>query len=193
MNPAHLSARASGFSLVEVMVAVVVICVGLLGIAKLQALSLSNATTSRQRSLAALEAAGLASAMHSNRDYWSTTAPASVTWAGGPISSTDPVLQADAVPAALNACVGTVGSGAVCTPVQLAGYDLARWTASIKLLLPNPQATILCPNIAGLNLPASCTIQITWSEKAVGINQQEATAAGGAQFENPTYLLYVEP
>ena len=193
MNPAHLSARASGFSLVEVMVAVVVICVGLLGIAKLQALSLSNATTSRQRSLAALEAAGLASAMHSNRDYWSTTAPASVTWAGGPISSTDPVLQADAVPAALNVCVGGIGTGAACNPVQLAGYDLARWTASIAALLPNPQATILCPNIAGLNLPASCTIQITWSEKAVGINQQEATAAAGAQFENPTYLLYVEP
>ena len=195
MKPAHLNARAGGFSLVEVMVAVIVICVGLLGIAKLQALSLSNATTSRQRSLAAIEAAGLASAMHSNRDYWSTTAPASVTWAGGPISSTDAVLQTDADTdqAALNACVGTVGSGAVCTPVQLAGYDLARWTASIKLLLPNPQATILCPNIAGLNLPASCTIQITWSEKAVGINQQEATGAGGAQFENPTYLLYVEP
>jgi type IV pilus assembly protein PilV len=195
MKSPPASARVRVFSLIEVMVAVLVICVGLLGIAKLEALSLSNATTSRERSLAALEAAGLASAMHSNRDYWSTTAPASVTWTGGPIASTDAALQAqaDADQTALNACVGTIGSGAVCTPVQLAAYDLARWTASIAGLLPNPKTTIACPNIAGLNLPASCTIQITWSEKAVGIDQQEATAAGGAQFENPTYLLYVEP
>ena len=56
-----------GFSLVEVMVAVVVICVGLLGIAKMQAMALSNTTMSRQRSLAAIEAASIASAMHSNR------------------------------------------------------------------------------------------------------------------------------
>jgi len=45
---------------------------GLLGIAKMQALSLSNSTTSRQRCVAAIEAAGLASGMHSNASYWVT-------------------------------------------------------------------------------------------------------------------------
>src|SRR5205823_9766606 len=59
--------RSRGFSLVEVMVAVIVICVGLLGIAKLQALSLSNTTTSRLRALAAIQVASVAAAMHSNR------------------------------------------------------------------------------------------------------------------------------
>ena len=43
-----------GFSLIEVMVAIVVISAGLLGIAKLQALALSNTSTARLRSLAAL-------------------------------------------------------------------------------------------------------------------------------------------
>jgi type IV pilus assembly protein PilV len=195
MKPTYVSTRAYGFSLIEVMVAVIVICVGLLGITKMEALSLSNATTSRQRSLAAIEAASLASAMHSNRDYWSTAAPATVTWLNSAITSSDAVLQADATADVVTAgaCVGTVADGAKCTPVQLAAYDFANWSASLALLLPNPWATILCPNYAGLGLPTSCTIQIGWSEKAVGINQQEATAAAGALFETPTYTLYVEP
>ena len=74
MRHMNYRARSAGFSLVEVMVAVVVICVGLLGIAKMQAMSLSTTTTSRQRALAALQAASMASAMHSNRQYWVGTA-----------------------------------------------------------------------------------------------------------------------
>jgi len=76
----------------------------------------------------------------------------------------------------------------------IAAFDLARWTASLQALLPNPQATINCPNLGG---PPSCTIQITWSETAVAMTQQEAqqqVATGAtAQFQTPTYLLYVEP
>jgi hypothetical protein len=36
-------------------------------------------------------------------------------------------------------------------------------------------------------------IQIIWTEKAVAINQQQAGAAANAQFQTPTYTLYVEP
>jgi len=70
MRRANTPSRARGFTLVEVMVAVIVICIGLLGIAKMQALALSNMTASRLRSLAAIEAASLAASMHSNRNYW---------------------------------------------------------------------------------------------------------------------------
>jgi hypothetical protein len=62
-------------------------------------------------------------------------------------------------------------------------------------VLPNPAATITCAsNVTGT--PPSCTIKIQWSETAVAITQQAAQqqgAAGAAQFEIPTYLLYVEP
>ena len=78
--------RIQGFSLVEVMVAVVVICVGLLGIAKMQAMALSNTNMSRQRSLAAIEAASIAASMHSNRQYWALAivTPFSVSISGNP-------------------------------------------------------------------------------------------------------------
>jgi type IV pilus assembly protein PilV len=210
--------NARGFSLIETLVALIVICVGLLGIAKMQALAVANMTTSRMRALAAFEAAGLAGAMHSNRDYWANT-PAGYTLTVNPaavptIASSDGTMSADATadyaggPGAgnggtgLNACVGTVGGGAQCpASVSLAAYDVARWAYSLSQLLPNPIATINCPNIAP---PASCTIQIQWSEKAVAINQQEAGVSastctalnGGSEgncFENPTYLLYVQP
>jgi type IV pilus assembly protein PilV len=196
--PAGLSGF-SGFSLVEVMVAVVVICVGLLGIAKMQSLSLSNMTTSRLRSLAAFEAAGLAAAMHTNRDYWVTTTPATITVNPAVIpviASSDGALaaQASADLGNLNACVNP-GAVPACTPINLAAYDLARWVNSLKGLLPNPTAAISCPPVVG-SAPTNCTIQITWGETAVAMTKQEAqyqAANNVGQFERPSYLLYVEP
>jgi type IV pilus assembly protein PilV len=213
----HVKAGVRGFSLVEVMVAVVVICVGLLGIAKMQALALSNSNTSRLRSLAAIEAAGLAAAMHSNREYWAgNTPPNQITvnaQANPQIQSTDAVLQAAAGvdlaqagappinPAGIVVpCVGVNNGIAACPPagtpgLNLAAFDLARWTASLNALLPNPQSTITCPPPVGA-APVSCTIQISWSEKAVAMTQQEAQQQAlnpNAQFEQPVYFLYVEP
>jgi len=203
VNPLDASARSRGFSLMEVMVALIVICVGLLGIAKMQALSLSNSTTSRMRSLAAIEAASLASAMHSNRQYWANAAPATVTVNPGVIASTDAALAvaanadlAAAAPLPSTACVGAAGAVAKCAALPLAAFDLARWGVSLSGLLPPPpapaaMATISCPPVAGA--PTSCTIQISWGEKAVAVNQQETAAAANAQFQVPTYTLYVEP
>ena len=212
MKYPNASARVRGFSLVEVMVAVVVICIGLLGIAKMQALALSNTTTSRLRALAAIEAAGLAAAMHSNREYWAgATPPVTTTFnAGGTgqFVSTDAALQAAAnaalpvglnTPDAIQTCVGTAGAAAICGGaagvLNLAAFDLARWAASLNALLPNPQSTTSCAFVAG-GAPPSCTIVISWSERAVAMNQQEALAEaanGPSNIEQPSYLLYVEP
>jgi len=201
--------RSRGFSLVEVMVAVIVICVGLLGIAKLQALSLSNTTTSRLRALAAIQVASVAAAMHSNRRYWGNTPPDTVIVTAAAITSTDGALQTQATndltgtspsnPSRV--CVGTAGSGAVCNTLQLAAFDLARWSVSLKALLPNPTATIICRPTPGGG-PASCTVQITWIEQAVSVNQQEAVATvnqtacnsiNNPLFQCPSYMVYVEP
>ena len=209
MRRERAGTRMRGFSLVEVMVAVIVICVGLLGIAKMQALALSNTTTSRLRALAAIEAAGLASAMHSNRQYWAgPTPPGLITVSAAtnpPITSSDAALQAAANtdlaqgPVTDNItlpCVGTANGVSTCSnPVNLAAFDLARWTSSLSSLLPNPQSTITC-SFPG-NAPPSCTIQIRWFERAAAMTQQEAQQEANnplaAQIEQPTYLLYVEP
>jgi type IV pilus assembly protein PilV len=177
--------RARGFTLIEVLVALVVIAVGLLGIGKMQALALASTHSASMRSLAAIEAASLASAMHANRDYWDATPPVTTTVTGTTITSTTAGF-----PAAGADCTKTSGT-VPCDTTTLAAYDLEQWVLALNQLLPNPTATIQCPNSTP---PLSCTIQISWSEKAVAINSTEAANVSTTeQFDTPTYTLYVEP
>src|ERR1700743_819427 len=82
MNMKQFS-KTGGFTLIEVMVALIIIAIGMLGIAKMQALALSTTESSGVRSLVAIEAASLASSMHANRDYWvAGPPPASFTVTG---------------------------------------------------------------------------------------------------------------
>jgi type IV pilus assembly protein PilV len=173
--------RQRGFSLVEILVALVVVSIGLLGVAKIQALAYASTNISSSRSLAAIQAASLASAMRANRAYWSSgLAPASITVTGSKIS--DATLNAAAT--ADDAC--RQGGGGSCTPAVLAAYDLHQWANALNSLLPSPQSDIACPNATA---PVSCTIRITWSEKLVAVNGQGASGA----MQAPTYTLYVEP
>ena len=171
--------RGRGFSMVEVLVALIVLSVGLLGIAKMQALALSSTTIAASRSLAAIEASSLADAMHANRVYWASNAsvvipPVSV--AGATVSNSPTAAPTSCAP---------------CTALSLAAYDLQQWANALNALLPNDQATIACT----ATTPISCTIQITWSEKTVAINTQEQTQVSNTNVDinNPQYTLYVEP
>ncbi|MGH8133640.1 MAG: type IV pilus modification protein PilV [Steroidobacteraceae bacterium] len=174
MKPSPLTRRASGFSLVEVLVALVVLSIGLLGIAKMQALGLSSTSIAGRRALAATEADSLAAAMHENRAYWTITAASTTQSFTG-------------VPAVVAAC--TQGAGP-CQPTQLAAYDLWMWASDLYALLPNYTGSVACSNTT----PVTCLVQITWYEKTLAINangQAAATVAAGTNL--PTYTLFVEP
>src|ERR1700754_3026480 len=112
--------KARGFSMIEVMVALIIISVGLLGIAKMQALALSSTGTARLRSLAAIEAASLASVMHSDRAYWSLLGPGVTT-----ISITKATV-ADGTLGKAVSCTGSGGSrpNPACQPSQMAAEDV---------------------------------------------------------------------
>ncbi|HLY53740.1 MAG TPA: type IV pilus modification protein PilV [Steroidobacteraceae bacterium] len=187
-----LRARARGFSLVEVMVALVVICVGLLGVAKMQALALSSTNIARQRSMAAFLAASLASAMNSNRLYW---ANATAVAASNPTpitinSATGTITPASLAGVANTACIGAANVVPTCPGTAgaqtLAAFDLTRWSATVSPLLPNAVTTITCQ---GATPPNSCIIQMTWTEQV----SNGASGTNAVAFENPTYTLYVEP
>jgi type IV pilus assembly protein PilV len=180
-----------GFTMIEVMVALVIMSIGLLGIAKMQALSVSSTSTSRLRSVAAYEAAGMASAMRANRAYWSAASLAKpVNVSAGAASSTDSTLSA-AITAVGAGVVDYCVSGTSCKPVTMAADDLQRWAYELNFMLPNSTALITCPT---LTVPPTCTISITWDEKAVAMNKQAAAVTSTtANFRLPTYVLYVQP
>lgn len=184
MKRRNIMSRPLGFSLVEVMVALIIICVGLLGIAKLQALMLSNTGASRMRALAALEASSIAATMHADRDYWAGTAPAATTTvndtaANEGITSTDPTLQTTPD------CSYT-GADHPCTWAKLAAYDLQNWMHDMFTTLPGSTSVIACSPNTGV---VSCTITITWQENTGTANTQEAANT----FQSQTYQLVVNP
>jgi type IV pilus assembly protein PilV len=190
-------ARVMGFSLVEVLIALVVLGVGLLGIAKLEGAAFSNTSVAARRSLAALEADSLAASMHVNRGYWSSLDPAGATIT----VQGSTVTVGSGAGANLNTAVGAnpncKSTTTWCTIQNMAAYDLLNWATALQALLPNYTATVAC----GTGTPVSCTINIVWSENAVGVNSTEASLAASAAsasstvnaFEYPSYTLYVQP
>jgi type IV pilus assembly protein PilV len=179
--------KSRGFSLIEVMAALIIISVGLLGIAKMQALALSSTGTARLRSLAAIEAASLAASMHIDRTYWGSVGPAkTVTVTGTTIpDSTLGVVQS---------CTGSGGTRPTpCTAARMAAEDLQLWAKSVQAVLPNDIATITCNQTGGA--PVTCTIKIQWAEHIVNSNNQEATTATATAVTaaSTTYTLSVEP
>jgi len=178
--------RASGFSLIEVLVALIIIGVGMLGIAKIQAMAYASTGTASLRSLAAIEASSLAAAMRANRNYWTAPlTPLTITVTGATYPNPPTVSPSVAGPV----CTYT----ATCTAAQLANYDLSTWATNINTVLPSVTATVSCPtpvpDAGGLTPPVGCTIQLSWAERNPGTNAQST----GTTMTSPTYTLYVVP
>jgi type IV pilus assembly protein PilV len=171
-----------GVSLVEVLVTLVVVSIGMLGIAKMQALAIVSTRISSMRSLIAVQASSLASSMHANRVYWSTVGPnnlqvsvASGTGVGTITSSTDSSLQASSTNCQTAQCVGA----------PMAEYDLLQWGGALYNVMPTSTGSVSCSGTQTV-----CTITVSWTESYVGMNSN-TQYANGTQAQ--TYTLMVQP
>jgi type IV pilus assembly protein PilV len=200
---------AGGFTLLEVMVALVIISIGMLGIAKMQGLALSNTAASRSRALAAIQASSLAAAMQANRTFWSsaTTAPALVSFttsAGSATITSTGAMQTALTNAAGSQCSGlgqhlsclcATGGSAPCyattAPYSLAANDLFDFGWTLATFLPSANASVVCYPI---DSPLDCVITINWSENTVALNSQESTQSVNNGSTVPvSFSLYVVP
>jgi type IV pilus assembly protein PilV len=163
--------QSAGFTLLEILVALLVISMGLLGMAGVQALSINNTNSARMRGIAAIKAESLAAAMHANVAYWQnvsgTVTQSSVSTAGSCGSST-------------------------CTASQVAGYDVSQWSSELSasaLALPSASGTFSCSS--STTAPVSCTITVSWQEKSMTSSLTSTTASSA--FASASYQMVVQP
>ncbi|MDR6537621.1 type IV pilus assembly protein PilV [Variovorax soli] len=131
--------RASGFSLIEVLVALLVLSFGLLGMVGLQATALQNNREARLQSVAVNLARELAEMMRGNKDV------AMLATANPYVGDFSAIGETPASPASPSSCLSTGLSCANATAV--ANAELTDWLARVSASLPGARVKI-CPDSA---------------------------------------------
>jgi type IV pilus assembly protein PilV len=157
--------RNEGFTLLEVLVALVVLSIGLLGIGKLVLFSARGNDSAYLRSQATALAYSIIDDMRANR--------------------------AEAEQAAYIVPLGAYGGGgncvdAACTSATLATYDLAGWKAQMAQALPQGDGTVTTTTVVN---PATGTNETT-AVVTVQWNDQVAQSSFGAA--NNTVVITLE-
>jgi len=179
---AAVAAAPRGFTLLEVMVTIIVLALGLLGLASLQVFSLKNNHVSYYRAIASQQAydmedrlrANLAGVVNSpgpdGTIYTTNCHPANPNNQG---ACYDDLLSAGVLPAD-PACVNTAAG---CTADNMALTDAFQWLSNTAALLPGGKGMVSCirgplnsfcaPTIV-LGAARVYRIIVTWQEKDMG-------------------------
>ena len=132
--------RCHGFTLIEVLVALVVLSIGMLGIAALHVEGLRSARTALTRTTAVTLASDMADRIRANRTA---------------------TIEYNAVVTSADTDANCEPNGPGCTVAELAHHDKAVWLGAIQGALPDGPGTIDCDDAED---PATYTITISWSE-----------------------------
>ena len=150
----HILPRQRGITMVESLVALVVLAVGLLGIASLYVTSLQTGRTALIRTQAVNLVSDMGDRIRANglaRAAYDTD-----TYGGAP---------------GVQNCVVTAN----CAAATLAQDDLARWIAAVQATLPSPVATVTFIPAAAAGRPDQYQINVQWQETAEQFNYQAST------------------
>lgn len=135
--------KSRGFTLIEVLVAMVVLGIGLLGVATLQFTSVKGAQDAYTRSQASFLAYAVTDAMRANL---------AVARAGGYD------IAIDAAPAAAVPCIGAARD---CTPAQLAAFDLVSWKQDLAQVLVGGAGSI-DSEFDAVTGTATVSVRVAW-------------------------------
>ena len=132
--------RNNGFTLLEILVALLVLSIGLLGLAGLQTFSLRNNHSAFLRSQAVVLAYDALDRLRSNRAQ-------ALLGTGSPYNASPPTTAPNC---SFN-----------CLPAELAAYDLFAWTGEVARL-PEGQGQIT------IDANNKATVQVQWSDNRDG-------------------------
>ena len=133
----------AGFSLIEVLIALIIMSVGMLGIASLYVQSMQAGRTSLFRHNAVTLAGDVADRIRANRTAGATYA--------NPTGADN----------------GCIAGGSDCSADQMAMHDILIWKQQAQDSLPNGDVLIVYNN--GVT-PPTYTIQVTWDEPGMPQN-----------------------
>ena len=145
--------KGKGFTLIEILVSLLIISVGLLSFALLQAESLKATHTSMQRTKAVSFATDMLERIRANTKA---------------INQYD---DANAAPANLNCSDAQAAvNGVNCTPVQMANFDVWDWERNLIFDDATDQRGGIVGGagsitVTGVNTPYSVSINITWNDR----------------------------
>jgi len=155
--------RIAGFSLIEVLIALVILSVGLLGIAAMVSVSMKSKDSSYLRTQATTLTYAILDKMRANR----TTA----TSAGYDVTFTSAL-------AATPPTDGCIGSGDNCNPGQIALVDLQEWRSNLANLPCGVGSIVTVIN----NQMTQATITVQWSDQRANTTATAAPCGGTIQF-----------
>lgn len=146
----HHINTSKGFTLLEVMVAMVIFAIGLLGLAGIQAVALKNNNSAYTRTVSMQLAYNMADALRA-----STDGTGNIIAAFAPITTSIPG-------SAPTSCVQKNGGGAPnCTNTDLANFEVYHWKKRIEKELPSGLGSI--SRTGNIH-----TITIMWDDEGTG-------------------------
>ncbi len=142
------SANNHGFTLLEVLIALLVLMAAMLGLAGLQTMSLSTNHSAYLRSQAIIQAHEMADCMHANPAGVKAGAYNSISG----LESSSPVCLTTYT-------TGDALAGIDCTSTQMAQFDAYEWNTANASALPSGAGTVAGPDGSGVY-----TITLSWME-----------------------------
>lgn len=153
-----------GFTLLEALIGFLILSIGMLGIASLQAVSLKAGKTSVYNSVALMKVEELLESMRAN-------ATALETYEGA---------------GANNSCSGA----ATCSDVELAEDDVYWWKLNLKAGLPGAATTTVTatPPAVGASKMATVKVEVFWNER-----DKDAAGSKAKSYETTAFICTAIP
>jgi len=143
-------AAQGGFTMIEVLIAVLVLSIGLLGLAGLQAASLRNNHSAYLRSQATILAYGIADRMRANAVRSHVLPPALGGGCGVDAGTSGPCSYDNGSASAVSSC--NLGG---CPPANMAQNDLYEWETTLTRELPNGKGVVCLDSSPDDGTPAA--------------------------------------